>query len=202
MYKEPVDVLPGKKYPYHSTANPWVTEHNCRCRVPNINGQDRLEAESDHLPQDRSTLGPTGSGPLCFLAVNPVPMLLQLVARFICISNRCIPPDMNTHEGVCQSTLEPSGQDSISDSDRTGKCCAGSSSIKVTTMVPNPVIDADRLPSVNNIRPSNDAQSGYINDVPTLAAWRISGRDTEVNIFRGSYRLHAQIMENQNQQII
>ena len=36
-------------------------------------------------------------------------------------------------------------------------------------MVPDPAIDADRPPSVNNIRPSSDAQSGPINDVPTTS---------------------------------
>ena len=167
--KEPVDVVPGEEYPHHSTTPPRVSEHNCRCRVPNIDRQDGLEAESDHLPQDRSSLGPTGSGPLCLSAVNPVPTLLQLAARSICRSNRCIPPDMDTHEGVCQSTLEPSGQDSISDPVTTGKCGADSSSMEITTMVPDPTINADRLPSVNNIRPSSDAQSGPIDDVPTTS---------------------------------
>ena len=74
--KESVDVMPGEEYPHHSTTPPRVTEHNCRCRVPKIDGQDRLETESDHLPQDQSTLGPTGSGPFCFSAINPVPTLL------------------------------------------------------------------------------------------------------------------------------
>ena len=62
-----------------------------------------------------------------------------------------------------------SRQDSISDSDTAGNCCGGSSSVKVTIMVPDPAIDADRLPSVNNIRPSSDAQPGPIDDVPTTS---------------------------------
>ena len=76
---------------------------------------------------------------------------------------------MDTHDGVCQSTLKPSGQDSISDSDTAGKCGAGSSSMEVTTMVPDPTINTDRLALVNNIRPSSDAQSGPTSDVPTTS---------------------------------
>ena len=53
---------------------------------------------------------------------------------------------MDTHEGVCQSTLEPSRQDSISDPVTTGECGADSSSMEIITMVPDPTIDADRLP--------------------------------------------------------
>ena len=167
--KESMDVVPGEEYPHHSSTSSRVTEHNRRCRVPNVDGQDRLETESVHLPQDRSTLGPTGSGPICFSAINPVPTLLQLAARTICRSNRCIPPDMDTHEGVCQPTLESSGQDLISDSDTTGGCCADSSNMEVTTMVSNPAIDADRLPLVNNNRPAGDTQSGPICDAPTTS---------------------------------
>ena len=53
---------------------------------------------------------------------------------------------MDTHEGVCQSTVKPSGQESISDSDTAGKGGAGSSSMEVITVVPDYAIDADRLP--------------------------------------------------------
>ena len=109
--KESMDVVPGEEYPHHSSTPPRVAEHICRCRAQSVHGQDRLETESDNLSQDPSTLGPTGSGPICFLAIHPVLTLLQLAARSICRSSRCIPPDVDTHEGVCQPTLESCGQD-------------------------------------------------------------------------------------------
>lgn len=37
------------------------------------------------------------------------------------------------------------------------------------TTVPNYAIDADRVPSVNNIKPSSDAQSEPIDDAPTTS---------------------------------
>ena len=76
---------------------------------------------------------------------------------------------MDTIERVCQPTLEPGGQDSISGSDTAGQHCTGSPSVEVTTVVPNSATDADRLPPVNNIRPSSDAQSGPIGDAPTTS---------------------------------
>ena len=167
--KESMDVVPGEEYPHHSSIPPRVTEHNSRCRIPNVDGQDGLETESSHLSQDRSTLGPTGSGPICFSDIYPVPTLLQLAARSICRSNRCIPPDVDSHEGVCQPTLESCGQDIISDSDTTGGCCTHSSSLEITAVVSNPAIDADRLPPVNNNRQSRNVQSGPICDAPTAS---------------------------------
>ena len=131
--------------------------------------QTLVETESGHLSQDRSTLGSTGSGPICFSAIYPVPTLLQLAARSICRSNRCIPPDVDSHEKVCQPTLESCGQDIISDSDTTGGCCTHSSSLEITAVVSNPAIDADRLPPVNNNRQSRDVQSGPICDAPTAS---------------------------------
>ena len=50
--KESMDVVPGEEYPHHSLIPPRVAEHNCRCRVPNIDGQDGLETKSAHLSQD------------------------------------------------------------------------------------------------------------------------------------------------------
>ena len=94
-----------------------------------------------------------------------MPTLLQLVARSIRRSNRCIPPDVNTHEGVCQPTLESCGQ---ADSDTTGGCCTHSSSLEITAVVSNPAIDADRLPLVDNNRQSGDV-SGPICDAPTAS---------------------------------
>ena len=119
-----------------STSEHNVIENNCQYKMLNINRQDRLEAELSYHTHDRLTMKPNGSGPLYFLPVNSVPMLFQLATRSICRSNRCVPPDMDTHEGICQPTLELGGQDSISSADTTGQLCTGSSRVEVATMVP------------------------------------------------------------------
>lgn len=167
--KRPMDVVPGTEYPHHSTTPPRVIEHSCRYRVPDTDRQNRLETESNYLSQDQSPMGPTGSGPLCIPAVISVPTLLQLAARSVCRGDRRIPSDMDIHEGVCQSTLEPGGQDSISSSDTASQHCTDSPSVEVTTMVPNSATDADGLPQVNNIRIPSNAQSGSFNDAPTTS---------------------------------
>ena len=167
--KELVDVVPGKEYPHHGTTPPRVTEHDCRCGVSNYDRQDKLEAEPNYLSQDQSTMGPIGSGPLCFPPVNPVPTLLQLAARSICRSNRCVSPDMDTHEGIYQPTMEPSGEDSISSADTAGQHCAGSPSVEVATMVPHSATNVSRLSSINNIRSPSDVQSGPVDDAPTTS---------------------------------
>ena len=134
--EESMDVVPGEEYPHHSSSPPRVTECNCQCKVPKIDGQDWLETVSDHLSQDWSTLEPTGSGPICFLVINPVPTIFQLAPRSICRSNRCIPPDLYTHEGVCHSNLESNGQDFISDSDTAGRFSIDSSSLEIQPWYP------------------------------------------------------------------
>ena len=69
--------------------------------------------------------GPTESKPFCYPPINLVPTLLQLVARSICRSNRCISPDMDAHEGVCQHTMEPGWEESIPSVDTADQHCPG-----------------------------------------------------------------------------
>ena len=76
---------------------------------------------------------------------------------------------MYTHEGIYQPTVEPSGKDSISSADTAGQHCAGGPSVEVAIMVPHSATNANRLPSVNSIGPSSDAQPGPINDAPTTS---------------------------------
>ena len=115
--------------------------------------------QSNYFPQNQSSMGPTGSGPLCILPVSSVPMLIRVAVRFICSSTRYIPPDMDTHEGVCQPTLELGRQDLISGSHTAGQDCTGKPSVEVTTKISNSVTDAHRLPQVNIIKPSSDVRS-------------------------------------------
>ena len=76
---------------------------------------------------------------------------------------------MDAHEGICQPTVEASGEDSILSADTAGQHCAGSPSVEVTTMVPHSVTYANRLLSVNNIRSSSDAKPGPIDNAPTTS---------------------------------
>ena len=127
----PVDVVSRGEHPHHSTILFRGIECNHRCEVMDIGGQDRLETEGP------SALGTTVSGPLCFSIVNSVPMLLELVAGSIRRSNRCVSTDVDTHKGICQPTVKPSGQDSITGSVTTSKIGAGSLSVEITTVIQN-----------------------------------------------------------------
>ena len=182
--KELVDVVPGKEYPHHGTTPPRVTEHDCRCGVSNYDRQDRLEAEPNYLSQDQSTMGPTGSGPLCFPPVNPVPTLLQLAARSICRSNRCVSPDMDTHEGICQPTMEPSGRTLSQVQTQQANIVLVVPVWKSQSWYPTLLLKLVDYPLLI----TSDHQVMFNQDpsmmLPQLAAWRISGRDTEVNTFR------------------
>ena len=64
---------------------------------------------------------------------------------------------MDAHEEICQPTVEPSGEDCILSADTAGQHCVGSPSVEVASMVPHSATNANRLPSVNNIRPSSGA---------------------------------------------
>ena len=170
--KEPVDVVFREKHSYHSSTPPRNPECCRRCGIPVTDRQDILEAEPFHFLQDSEDLRPTGSGSLCNSPVFPVPTLLQLAARSICRSNRCISPSLDPHQGVCQPSLESSRQDTHPVVNSTSYHCAGGSSVEGTTMVPCSPTHANRLPETNNNRNEDNG-----------TVWHISGKDTEANSF-------------------
>jgi len=88
------------------------------------------------FPRIQETFGPS-SGPDCNSSVCPVPSLLQLAARSVSRSDRCVPPSVDSHQGVCQSFMELNRQDTGSSTNSTSQHSAGSTSVEVSTMVPH-----------------------------------------------------------------
>ena len=167
--KEPVDVVFREKYSYHSSTPPRNPECCRRCGILVTDRQDILEAEPFHFSQDSEDLRPSGSGSLCNSPVFPVPTLLQLAARSICRSNRCISPSLDPHQGVCQPSLESSRQDTHPVVNSTSYHCAGGSRVEGTTMVPCSPTHANGLPETNNNRNEDNGKQGQLPDAPTTS---------------------------------
>ena len=98
-----VDVVPRKEYPHYSSTPAKGNEYNSRHRILSNARQDRLEAEPLDIPEDQQSLRSTRSGLVCFQTICPVPTLLQLAARSICTSNRCLHSELGKHEVLCKS---------------------------------------------------------------------------------------------------
>ncbi|XP_065904039.1 uncharacterized protein [Dysidea avara] len=167
--EEPVDVVPGEEHTHHSPTPPRVPEHHCGCRITVTDRQDRLEAVPSAVPPNTANIWPTGSGPLCNPLVCSVPSLLQLAARSVCRSNRCISPSMDPHQGICQSTLESGGQSTCPSTVSTSQPGVGSTSVEIPTMVPHTTIHVGGLPQTDNIRNRNNGQQRQLTDAPTTS---------------------------------
>ena len=194
--QEPMDVVPREEHAHNSPTPPRVPEHHRRCRILVSDRPNRLEAEPFNISQDTKDFRPTGSGPLCDSPVYPVPSLLQLAARSICRSNRCISPSVDSHQGVCQPTLEPGKQDTHPSTEPTSHHNAGSTSLEIPTVVPYTPTHADRLSKVdiNGIR--NDDQQGQFPGAPSTSRMaHPQGEIQKSTAFGGSYRPHAQFLE-------
>ena len=92
-----------------------------------------------------------------------MPMLLQLVARSLCRSHRCLPSELDSPQGLCQSSLELDRQNHISSSISAGKDCPGSSSLENATMVSDSPDHTNRLSQ-------NHLSSGRNNDQSTSSS--------------------------------
>ena len=167
--QEPMDVVPREEHTHNSPTPPRVPEHHCRCRISVSARLDRLEAEPFNISQDTEDFWPTGSGPLYDSPVYPVPSLLQLAARSICRRNSCISPSVDSHQGVCQPTLEPGRQDTHPGTEPTSHHSAGGTSLEIPTVVPYSPTHADRLFQVDSNGIRNNDQQGQFPDAPSTS---------------------------------
>lgn len=177
-------MVSGEKYTHFSSVPPRSPEHNCQCGVSNGDRQDRLETEPCNILKNRSTIQPTGSGPICNPSFNPMPTLLQLVARSLCRSHRCLPSGLDSLEGVCQSSMESGRQNDISGSVTTSQDCFTGSSMENTTVVSNSPVHADRLPQAHHSSDGNNNQpdsSPNVSTVSRMAYLRKSYRDQQLS---------------------
>jgi len=121
-----------------------------------------LEIEPGTFSANKPTFWSPGGRLVCHEANNSVPSLLQLAARSVCRSNRCISPVV---KGVCQPPMESDRQGAGSNSGATSQGRLDSTRLESATLVPHASRNADRLPEAEDgtdIQPTpilNHAQS-------------------------------------------
>ena len=78
-------------------------------------------------------------------------------------------------KGVCQPTLESDRSGTVQSPNGQGTYCSGGTSLEDTTMVPPTIANANCNTTSDQSRSDKDPEDL----VHQLAAWHISGRDTE-----------------------
>ena len=126
-------------------VHPGCNELCCRRRVQNSEGSNRLEATPPNIQSDQPEVGSSGSGPVCNSPVNPAPTVLQLEAGPASRSNRCLQPAVGSSEGLCEPTMVPDCQGSLTSEEPTGPVNPRSSSMERSTLVPSSAGNAIRL---------------------------------------------------------
>ena len=77
--------------------------------------------------------------------------------------------DVDPHQGVCQSTLEPGRQNTCSGTDSQSQPSAGSTSVEIPAMVPNTATHAGGLSQTDSSRNRNNGQQRQFIDAPTTS---------------------------------
>ena len=167
--EESMDVVPGEKHPHNSTVSSRIPEYSSQCGVSSGDQQDGLEAESSYICKNKPTVWPTGSGPICNPSFNSMPTLLQLAARSLCRSHRRLPSELDTPEGLRQSSMEFDRQNNISGSISTGQDCPASPSLENTAVVSDSPVHIDRLPQNHHCSSGNNDQSASSSNVTTAS---------------------------------
>ena len=139
-----LDVVPREKHTHTGEAPPRRAQFDRRQGIEVHEGSVGLETRQGHLRQDRPTIWSTGSGPIRFQTDTPVPTLLQLAARSLRGSYRCLSTELGSREGVCQPTVELSFERPGADPESTSHSDLSGSSMESAAVVSTPVRDADR----------------------------------------------------------
>ena len=100
-----LDLLLGEEYHPPSRTPPRPTEFTGRRGVQNSEGSLRLETESISFPTNRSGYGSSGSGFVCITPYEADSTLLQLETRPRSGGDRCLPAELGSMSGICQSPM-------------------------------------------------------------------------------------------------
>ena len=156
-HKRSMDVVPQKEYSHCSSAPTRCIEYTSPYIVQANAGQDRLEVQPCDIPENQQPFWAPGHGPVCVQTVHPVPTLLQLAATSLFIGNRCISSGLDSHEILCESSVESGGLGSCTSAITTSSSGASSSCLEDTTLVPDASEHADRPSPVDN----TDSKDAY-----------------------------------------
>ena len=120
-------------------------------------GSIRLETGSFCFSENQQEVWSSGSGPVCNQINQPVPLLLQLVARSICRSNRPLSPGLDNRERFWNLV-----QSANKNTESRGRSNSGSPSMEMSAMVSPPTVITSRLATPatqaghgNRISPNN-----------------------------------------------
>ena len=137
--------LSREEHSHPSTIPTWSNEPGGRHGIEIHEGSIRLETGSFRFSENQQEVWFSGSGPVCNQINQPVPSLLQLVARSICRSNRRLSPGLDNSERFCQPTLEPSTESASKNTESRGISNSGNPSMETSAMVSPPTVITSRL---------------------------------------------------------
>ena len=140
-----------------------------RCRVQISDGPNRLETPHPAVQPDQRGMGPTGSGPVCLSSVQSTSEVLQLETRPTGRSYRCLQPEVESPEGLCKSSVVPSGQSPQPREESTSSSYSCSSSLEGAAMVPSLAGDVVRLPQTTPSHPQPDSMEARPQSVGSTA---------------------------------
>ena len=100
-----VDVVSREEHSHPSTIPTWSNETGGRHGIEIHEGWIRLETGLFRFSENQQEVWSSGSGLVCKQINQPVPSLLQLVARSIRRSNRRLSPGLDNSERFCQPHL-------------------------------------------------------------------------------------------------
>ena len=118
-----------------------------RCRVQVHDRQDRLETPPQTVQRNRPDVGAPGGGLICVPTIQSTSTLFQLEARSTGTSHRCIQPTVGALQRVCEPSMVPDRQSSLSGEGPTGSGNSGGPGMEGSALVPSSPGNALRLPS-------------------------------------------------------
>ena len=156
--KKPVTVVHEQRHHADSRTPAGCYEHSSQRGVTSDEGSLRLDAESSDIPLHPNKMGATRSGPVCLQTKYPTEEVLQLETRPRGRSPGRIQSrlEYSQGEGLCQSTLEFSGESTEQSTSTEGHTGSDSPSVEEPTMVPSTAGDDGGL---SNPPPTDEGHS-------------------------------------------
>ena len=114
-------------------------------RVQDLEGSNRLEAQSSIIQSNRSEPGSPGSGPVCFPSVDSTSSVFQLETRPNGSGNRCLQPTVGEPKRLCKSSMVPDRQGSVTSEEPTGSSDPGGSGLEGPTLISSFAEDVIKL---------------------------------------------------------
>ena len=106
---------PSSDHGIHSRVHELCGGH----RVQDLEGSNRLEAQSSNIQSNRSEPGSPESGPVCFPSVDSTSSVFWLEIRSNGRGNRCLQPTVGEPKRLCESSTVPDRQGSVTNEEPT-----------------------------------------------------------------------------------